>query len=380
MKKRSVTILLLLFVLSHIFCTCKQEAGILATDSNHGTKTHALPSENVKFSDSTYYRCPASIGGYYFCNGKYIKYCQIGSDTAVALCIQPSCEHKDSACNAYVGGTIQQLAEYHGKLYALVKADDQSLNLIAYQIEDGERETLLSWAPKEPENDRLTNEAVRLITLANGYLYYQITQTTYSLATMNVLDEKVSCIAYDLSSGKKETLPFSNFCCVGKAGFVVQILEQEFDTKDEKYVVQESQLRLYNPETWEYEVLVDYKQDNYVFSADLSFCYGSLVSYLCGNTLYTFDAETAQTKELLTPQEPVVNYWLMDQKIFYITQKNNEYHYYYADLTDCTPVQLKNGGNTQTMEFSISYEGVDFFADNRSKVISKEDFYAENYR
>lgn len=380
MKKRFIAIFLLLLIISQILCACKQEPNTLTAGNIYTTQSHTLPSENVKFSDTTYYRCPASIGGYYFCSGKYIKYCQTSSDTAVALCVQPSCEHKDSACTAYVGGSIQQLAEYRGKLYALVKADDQSLNLIAYQIEDGERNTLLQWAPKEPKNGKLSNETIRLITLANGTLYYQITQTTYLLTTMEVVDEKTSCIAYDLSSGKKETLPFNNFCCVGSSGFVVQILEQEFDTNAQKYVVQESELRLYDPETWEYEVLVDYRKDNYVFSADLSFSYGSLVSYLCENTLYTFDAETAQTKELLTPQEQVVNYWLMDQKIFYITQKNNDYHYYYADLTDCTPVQLKNSGNTQTMEFSISYEGVDFFADNRSKVISKEDFYAENYR
>ena len=83
--------------------------------------------------------------------------------------------------------------------------------------------------------------------------------------------------------------------------------------------------------------------------------------------------------ELLTAENQIVNFWLMDHKIFYITNNDaGEAYFFYAGLDDLVPVQLKNGGNTSSMVFSMSYEGNDFFAADR-KVLSKADFYAEKY-
>lgn len=409
MKKKWVAMFLLLFVLLYISCACKQAPivptaggtpatevtsttegssttegasvteGTLTPDRPPELKTYPLPTENIRFSDYVHYCCPASIGGYYFCSGKYLIYRQTSSATPVPLCVQPSCKHNDWACTAYMGGIMKQLAEYRGKLYALVEAEDGSQSVVAYELGSGERETLLSWPNGREENGQLIDKYVNLNTLAHGRLYYTVDQTNYSLETMEVLEEATIYTAYDLAAGTQETLPLFP-SCIGKAGIVHRIVDRYYDEAVGEYITKEAQLRLYNPETWEYEVLVDYWEDGFVYSPDPAYKYGSLVSYVRGNTLYVFDAETGQSKELVTPQDPVVNYWLMDQKIFYITLKNGtDYYYYYADLTDCVPVQLKNEGNTEGMVFGIFTEGVDFFADNNSRILSKEDFYAENY-
>ena len=44
--------------------------------------------------------------------------------------------------------------------------------------------------------------------------------------------------------------------------------------------------------------------------------YGTLYCYQCGNTLYTLDADTGVVADLITPEEPITNFWLMDHKIF----------------------------------------------------------------
>lgn len=156
--------------------------------------------------------------------------------------------------------------------------------------------------------------------------------------------------------------------------------EPNYDEMPEMYKTK--QLRLYNTETWEYTVLADKDKDDYSSPSDPAYGYGSKVCYLCGNTLYVADANTGEATPIVTPENKVVNFWMLDNKVFYITNlddKEKSAYFYFYDLTDEVSVQLENKGNTEYMLFSTGTEGNEYFVETGGKIISKEDFYNENY-
>lgn len=151
-----------------------------------------------------------------------------------------------------------------------------------------------------------------------------------------------------------------------------------------------SKLRLYDTDMFSYTVIASTAQDDFVSTIDPYSVYGKDVVYQCGNTIYLLNADTGETTPLLT-LENIVNYWVMDKKVFLITQNFDYYiasdpelvvRICYADLDNGDIVWLDNGGNTKNMEFSISQEGNGFFVGRwkgGSYIINKSEFYADQY-
>ena len=342
-------------------------------------QTYPLPSENPYVASTFAQYCASSKGGMFLCSGQFLTYRSVDPDSYVTLCPQEGCKHNDSSCTAYMGGILYNLVEYSGKLYAVVKTENEHYQVIQKDLENSEIKVIAEQAAFELTDTTQLSAEVCLMPPANGKLYYRVQQSEYDILTMELRSDKTTLFCYEIESGITNELPISNFCISGKAGFVVPVKEGYFDTEAEAFVTTCYELRLYDATCSGYQVIAENNADGYVTTPDPNSHYGNLFCYLCGNTLYTLDADTGTVRPLLTAENQIVNFWLMDHKIFYITNNDaGEAYFFYAGLDDHVPVQLKNGGNTSSMVFSMSYEGNDFFAADR-KVLSKADFYAEKY-
>ena len=150
------------------------------------------------------------------------------------------------------------------------------------------------------------------------------------------------------------------------------------------------ELRLYNADASVCTVIATTDRDGLISTVDPASAYGKEVVYQCNDTMYLLNVDTGEYRALVA-MENIVNYWVMDHKIFMITSNlpwyissdpNMEISIYYVDFDDGIPVRLGNGGNTQVMEFGISQEGTSFFIgswNGGDYIISKEDFYADRY-
>lgn len=342
-------------------------------------RTYSLPEESPYVASFDTHYCPASQGGYYDCSGQYLTYHDVSTDISVTMCPQEGCAHNDNSCIAYMGGSLQNLVEYRGMLYAIVKTEGGALRLIQKELSGGTLNVLGEWAESELTDTQAGSTSVTLLPPSGGKLYYSVCRDAYDRNTAEQLSAEKTLYSFDLATEKTERLPIDGFEIAGAAGFVVPVSEYDFDESTMEFTQTCCELRLYDPSATNYTVIAEKERDGYVKYSDPSNHYGSKCLYLCGNTLYTLDADTGESKELLTPEDKVVNYWLMDNKVFYITNDEaGKAYFFYADLNDLVPVRLQNDGNTDYMVFSMSGEGNDYFAADR-KVLSKADFYAENY-
>ncbi len=384
MNKRFFSIFVSVLMLTVCSCSKNDKTDIATKDnsqetnnviSSTGVKTYAIPSENITFSD--FYgssRCPSQKGGYYYSSGKYLIYRQLNGDP-VTLCIQSGCEHSDESCAAYMGGSIECMGEYHEKLYAIV-SDDTTTKIVCHDPSTGEHETLLSSEKnRTKENGDYESIMYGFQTIAYGKLYYATIISTLALDSDDAVQTMTS-YEYNLDTGENREMPES-FRCVGPAGGLVFEVINESDSEDGK---ERYQLSLYNMETFEKKVIVDSEHDGLTEYVDYQYLYGSAQVYRCNNTLYTFDVVTGKITEVVAPEDRITNFWFLDNKVFYITHNEQEEAYFwYVDMSDLIPVQIKNKGNTEVMEWSLGTEGTDYFNSTQNQILSKEDFYNENY-
>lgn len=341
--------------------------------------TYPLPSENPYVASQYTHYCASSKGGMYLCSGQFLTYRSVDSDSYVTLCPQEGCKHNDFSCTAYMGGILYNLVEYNGKLYAVIKTEDEHYQVIQKNLENSEIKVIAEQTAFELTDTTQLSAEVSLMPPANGKLYYRVQQSEYDILTTELRSAKTTLFCYEIESGIINELPISDFIISGDAGFVVPVREGYFDTEAEEFVTTCYELRLYDATCSDYQVIAENNADGYVTTPDPNSHFGNLFCYLCRNTLYTLDADTGTVRPLLTAEDQIVNFWLMDHKVFYITRNDaDEAYFFYADLDDLAPVQLRNNGDTSCMVFGMSYEGYDFFAADR-KVLSKADFYAEKY-
>lgn len=345
--------------------------------------SYPIPTENIYLTSRYSKRCPSAKGGFYHSSGTYLTYQPFGGE-AITLCAQAGCTHSDFSCPAYMGGTISTMGEYHGIIYANISTDDE-YQIVRHDPATGEHEILVRCPKISIKTDELyVEEYVGLGNIAYGKLYYlHATQTSRYTSDFGNSDFDYSPettveqenYEYDLESGEIREVPYE-FWCVSAAG-ALRFVYVTADESDDGF--DHNQLLLYDTNTWEATVIADSEHDGLRGYFEFEIQYGDQFVYLCNNTLYTFNVETGQKTELLTPETEVVNFWFQDNKVFYITLDDGAYYYYFVDVTDLTPVQIANKGNTTAMVFSLGTEGNEYFISTQGQLISKEDFYNENY-
>lgn len=349
-----------------------------------------LPLENRQGRSDV---CPSSAADGYYRVSTRISFYDASVGTTVVLCAQPGCSHMNEACQAWIG-EVKSYTEYHGLIYAI--RGNESVQFIRKNLSNGNISVLAEWRA----TDTVSYDA-SLGVIADGmaviYLNSRISRDEgedFSIDTVS------STWLFDLETGEKREL-FSE-----ERGLSVLALSAEHAVvqytgdllSPEEYAAEhgdltnygnyafwdlERELRLYDSNFNNYTALTSTEQ-GFVPYSENNMTYGKELVYAEGNGVFLVNVDTGESRQLLT-LEGIINYWLMDQKVFLISREGNvldadsPMSLWYADITDGELVRMENGGRTDIMAFSIGYEGQGFFLSTTQNYISKADFYAEDY-
>lgn len=358
--------------------------------------TYPVPLENRNV-DIVWGICPSSQGDGHYRIGNVVMFCDAKVGGLVVLCAQPGCEHKDETCQAWIGD-VEMFAEYHGDIYAI--RGDHDVEFVRKDLTDGSITVLGEWKATDTtyyygHMGRIADGQITILLQVNERVDPNLPDITQS--------EQILLI--DVETGEQRRI----FQGEEEHIFGIQAHSRDYavvrywDTSKsqrlslEEYMAQYGggedeywgyvldteyyELRLYDRNTGEYRVLTDTNQGYYP-TVDPNTTYGYDVVYVVGDGVFLVNAETGQTRQLLT-QEGIINYFLLDHRVFFVTRDGDEktgpIKIWHADISDGTPVQLENDGNAEHAVYGLRGEGESFFIDYKGVRLSKQDFYAENY-
>lgn len=372
-----------LFLLSIILCAC----GTVDTPANTGkpatdvvpalgeVETFPLPDENVGTTSILSPHAANHSGPGFYYAGQAISYAASITDKPVVLCSQSGCTHSDTSCAAYVGDA-SQFAEYQGQWYAMVKDADNEYTLLNMDPTTRERRALGHWK----ETGQGTTRAY-LYLLSHGYAYVTIRRETYDPQTFTCQQQPDEKIRIALATGESQVLAVAGSITAASENHVFTV-ERTYDENQHGPLPSYATLREYNLTDGTYRVVSD-TADGFQPTVDPNTTYGDLLIWQRGDTLLVTDVSTLEQREVCTMPN-IVNYWVMDNRAFFITRDDEGIcKVYHQLLTGGDPVQLYNEGQTDEMVYGIIEEGNDYFAgsyhEKSGHLCSKQDFYAERY-
>ena len=353
-------------------------------------QSYPVPRENRRGANVLLAGVASPQADGYYSAARALKFYDAQSGKTVFLCSQLGCTHSDSTCRAWLG-QVDSLLAYGDKVFASV-TDEQGTSVICKDIAAGENTVLDSW---EQEEGRMYSSFVYLcshqqllVVLSISFSYWENGAIYQETVRENWL--------YDLETGEKRKLDWTS----GDERMIIYALNREYavveyyrprkyDSQDEKNWMfgKEFELRLYRLSDDSYTVISTEKENGYIPAIDPSVTYGSVVLFREKDTLCLYDLDKLEKRELLTA-ENISNYWILDNKVFYIQGDSPQgtpgrtISIYYADIETGQPVQLENGGNTEVMDFGTRWEGDSFFVGlwkGGNYIIPKADFYLDNY-
>lgn len=400
MNRKLMRSLCLVLVLA--LCTgCVRQT--LPETTGHTTRTEATTEEGTLQGDTLPQSCPipkenrspmsvmfggvaSTISDGYFSATQALKFYDAKTGKTVFLCSQPGCTHSDSTCGAWIG-QVNNLVEYGGVVYASVK-NGETCAVVRKDIATGELTTLASWEDQE----NISYEcSVGLCAYGQMLIFVRITEFVEDGVNYSQIDSEEQWL-YNLTTGEKRKLDWEKgtdtvTILAMNQTYAVAEYYRNLEEKDPEsgLFTEDYELRLYRFADDSYTVISSEKENGYRFSGDPARNYGDLVVFQEKDTLCLYDLEKQEKRELLTA-ENIINYWILDNKVFYIREEETPeppaVSIYYADIETGQPVRLENGGNREGMDFAITWEGDSFFVGTwkgGNYIIPKRDFYLDNY-
>ena len=352
------------------------------TQPEEPPQSYAPPEENrLVQRENEMQMAPSSVrDGYYFGSQVLMFYDDATGETQV-LCQKPGCTHEESSCEAWLGETTS-LMEYHGVLY-FTRTEEAGAQLCTKDPETGEVQVLTQW--NHPQG---------------GEMGCAIQQASDHMFSMNFSqrgddDEIVYWEAlYDLDTHAEKKISWE------EEGTSLWILMFNRDSALTIALIddpqtpgkQQEELWLYSLEDDSYTVISSQEKDGFRRSEDACSFYGDQMAILEGDTLYVYDLNTQEKREIIT-MASIQNYWIADGKVFFAVKDTPEgmssplLRLYYVALEGGTPTRLKNNGETLSVYFHIFGESTSFFVgqvldDNflsHEYIIPKADYYTDNF-
>ena len=369
-------------------------------EMNTAPETFPCPTENIRAAFLMFYGAAASGSNGYYSGTKTLKYTDMDSGKTIWICPQPGCTHQDESCQAWIGPKVTYLCDYHGTIYAITEDGNGGYLFLSKNPATGERKILDYW---QVENEYQYYNNAALGIFADGKCTAKTQKESFHPEESYRVEEHT--YLYDLASGTREELPpeysgaswsvqgiYGDFLLLTHRDKLLteeQYIERGYDSDGmnyEEYLANyvPTQIRLYNRKTGETKTIASEK-DGLILTADPADNYGYTFIYQKGNDICLYDLQT-QTERVAVTMERVINFWLLDHKIFLIqsfTGKPDAGCYiYFMDMDGGPLYLLPNGGSTDYMEYGIVVEGDGFFVGNYRtgmSVISKADFYADRY-
>lgn len=360
----------------------------------------APPEENRAMCSANMGWCSTENGlGFYIPGSRVLNYYDPEYGQMFAMCSQSGCCHTDESCAAWIGENVAYFAPYDGAWWSISNESDGSVVIRRIDPESRQREVAAALESTD-EVSYYTGNAY----ISHGYIYGSFYKNIFSAEGQS---SEALFMRFDLDGGGVETL-FSgpeNVNFAGSDGQSVLLLVSGYDAEPltfSEYAAQfpdgdygeyidgymdehlSTELRLYSFDMSSYETLAS---EDVWLSPSLYKCrYGDLSLYAVGDTLYCYDFAAGESRELCT-QEGLVNFWAMDGKAFYISNTGT-LELRYCDLAGGPETLMENEGRNAAdgvIVISPSAECAGYFYGIRSRedsvhgVISKADYYAENY-
>jgi hypothetical protein len=379
--------------------------GCTDTTPSDATISNTIPLENLRaisLHPGISNVFPTNNGRGVYVPLSVLYYFDFETEEKMFMCTQSGCKHNDTSCTAYLGGA-KFFTEYGGKWYLIDDIDnDQIIQMQAIDPSSGKRVTLSSIPRGNATSINCTNASFAYghayLTVFSVYLYADGTFEEFSV--LYRIDLETGEYTEVARAEERQTFRF-----LGASESTV-MLEWRLRTGDplseEDYAAQYGQdadyfqyasdfyeehtaieFGRYDVATQSYTVLADAATDGYYSSGNPNICYDNLVIYLLGDDLMLYDLTDNTSRKLLT-QENIVNYWLIDNKAFYIVNLDDACKIYYADLETGESTFHKNNGNTEVIHFGLSWETDDYFigifhGQEDTCWIKKTDFYKDDY-
>lgn len=362
------------------------EEGTLQGDTP--PQSYPIPKENRRPMSVMFGGVASTVSDGYFSAAQALKFYDAKTGKTVFLCSQPGCTHTDSTCEAWIG-QVNNLVEYEGVVYASVK-DGEVCAVVRKDIATGELTTLASW---EGQENIYYECSVGLCAYGQMVIYVRVTEFVEDGVNYSQIDSEEQWL-YNLTTGEKRKLDWekntdSVTILAMNQTYAVAQYYRNLEEKDPEsgLFTKDYELRLYRLADDSYTVISSEEENGYTPTVDPAVSYGDIVVLQEKDTLCLYDLEKQEKRELLTA-ENIINYWILDNKVFYIREEESPeppgyaVSIYYADIETGQPVRLENGGNREVMDFAITWEGDSFFVGTwkgGNYIIPKADFYLDNY-
>lgn len=407
-------IILLLAALAVLLCGCTPSS-VSDKPSGEGAKSET-PKENICITGLMMSGgVPSPDGrGLYKANGSIIRYRDFSSDANVVMCAQQGCKHEDSTCVAWQG-SVRFFGVYRDMWYTLTQEEDTSMKLIRTDPKDNTRQTLYSWDLPEDGGEYFAEG----LNFSYGRVYIPVRFIPKQEEGTLIQERYEEMVQIDLSSGEAEVFEFPEATYITFMGAAPEkvyieaeyldmsneplLSEDEFyaknDAKDEEYPGDAyiayhdkysyrntfREIRAYS-EPDKYSVAAS---DNVTIQREYRMCYGNRFIYVSldksngDSALHVYDMD-AQTDRVIVEDKWIINCQPIDGNVNYITHvKGSDIaKFYYIGMDGGERHVIENEGNTAYMAFALYYEAGDYVIglyDGGYKMLSKADYYAENY-
>lgn len=351
-------------------------------------------TNNIWGAASSVSQYPATGQNGFYLPGSTIKYYDIESSAKVTCCAIAGCTHVGAICPANQYGLLSFLecGEYW---CILTKVDGNHIQLSRIDPSTGERKDLYTWKAEEDEWLALNN-----CVYAYDCIYATITSSQEKSSSVmidcyNVVTEQlINLTERSETSGYSFVGASENYAVVLCSELTKELLDYESyiqqyanATEDEylNYVSSFYQafsvveLRAIDIHTGAIQVIAGNQEQPYLFT-DPNSCYDNLMVYGMGNRLVLCDMVTLSTT-VLVEDDGLINAFLFDNKVFYITDDDGGYSFNCMDLASSEVAELESY-ETGGISFSISIETDDVFVgiyQGKHCWIYKNDFYAGRF-
>lgn len=352
-KERIMRKMIYLCFIAAIFMLSGCQAGTESPDDK-GTPTSVRVSENIVatavMDGDDFFASPTNDGVYF--PSEFATYFDFDSADTVTLCSQSGCLHTDNTCAAWLGD-ISLFAEYHGRWYVVSTTENNGFTLDEVSYKDRERKTVCSLEGESSHGLFPVSAG-----FSAGYAYISVQDLSFSAES----DESENRLyRVDIKNGEKDLLfcdtELECFRFLGASSNQIAILYTKYD--DTSYQNATYELRIYDSNYSEYTTITS-SELGYLPTIDPKACYGSLLIYQANNEFWLYDFESS-TSQKLSEQENVVNYWLVDGKLFTIVDQGKAFTLFFVDLNGGEPTEISAQRGNEAIQFSLMQETQNYF-------------------
>lgn len=147
----------------------------------------------------------------------YIKYKDPKTADSIYACSKNNCKHNDSQCQAHFDESCQSAFVYEGYLYAVVKTDDNKMEVYKANTDGSDRKVMSSIKLEEIDG----SSYIEYSFMANNQIYVDVVETYY----IDNKDDYKNDEEYMYNAERKKNVIYGFDCESGNANVLIEFQE-----------------------------------------------------------------------------------------------------------------------------------------------------------